>query len=229
MRNKEIKKYISWLNEKKNQDLIFTRQISSTVDEGIVWPNNPGDGVVANFDRHHFFFIKNEKDIYVGAILDMGTDLHWYMLKEYRKKGYLTNALRVTILPYLFLEREEQRISISEGIGPVNHQNSKSVATKLGFRPMYETGSQFVLTKEEFIIDRLLIEEEDNLMSDERCELLKSRVNQAYRILLKVSDELTIRYLDDGNLSDLAKSVRSYMAKVDQIHWMVKREEGLNP
>lgn len=108
MRKSEIKKYISWLNQGKNQDLVFTRRVSPSVDQGVIWRCNPveGEGIYSDLIRYHFFFIKNKVGLYVGAILDTGQDLHWYILKDHRKQGYLTKSLKETILPHLFLEME---------------------------------------------------------------------------------------------------------------------------
>jgi len=36
----------------------------------------------------------------------MDSDLHWYVEPEHRKQGYLTNAMKESILPYLFDEGE---------------------------------------------------------------------------------------------------------------------------
>jgi RimJ/RimL family protein N-acetyltransferase len=67
---------------------------------------------------------------YIGAVYDMGVnDLHAYMKKDYRKKGYMSNALKNHILPYLFSRgREYQHITYySDNI------SAKYSALKIGF------------------------------------------------------------------------------------------------
>lgn len=221
MTNKDIKKYISWLNSGDKNDLIFTRKVGLNVDRAIVWPQNPveKEGIFNNHMHFHFFFFKNEAGYYVGGVLDMGSDLHWYVLKDYRKQGHLSKALSQTILPYIFLEREEQLLSISPGIGKKHHSNSKKVATSLGFVAVDEEESYFRLSRDDFRTDNPQLEDQDEPLSEERCDILKIRINQAFRILLKVSDELKMRYDTDKDIDDVAYDVNACMMKVEDLHW----------
>lgn len=90
------------------------------------------DNIIVNFSSYRFFFIKNELNQYVGAVFDMYSDLHWYIVPQSRKQGHLTKALKESILPYLFNEeRDRQRITIEKAaIGKKNYLNSKNVAEK---------------------------------------------------------------------------------------------------
>jgi hypothetical protein len=137
MTEEEIKKYIDQLNNESHNESIFIRPISSLVDIAKVWPKQPELCESMNIDipSYDFFFIKNKSSKYVGAVLDMNRDLHWFILKKHRKNGYLTNALKESILPYIFYkDREEQRITIDKNIGKENYLDSKKVAIKLGFK-----------------------------------------------------------------------------------------------
>lgn len=60
------------------------------------------------------FFIRNDSKEYVGAVLDMHINLHWYIAEKHRGNKYLATALRETILPYIFTKsgRGEQEITI---------------------------------------------------------------------------------------------------------------------
>lgn len=67
----------------------------------------------------------------------MKIDLHWIILPEHRKNGYLTNALKEAIIPYLFsvVEREELKISINElEISNKNYEASMRTALNVGFK-----------------------------------------------------------------------------------------------
>ncbi len=109
MTESEIRKYIDRLNNGKASESIFTRPISKTVEVAKVWPEQPKmiDSIIGNFCSYRFFFIKNESDKYIGAVLDMYQDLHWYIIPKSRKQGYLTTALKESILPYLFYDERE--------------------------------------------------------------------------------------------------------------------------
>lgn len=81
------------------------------------------------------FLIKNGAGKYVGIVHDMGdNDLHWYITKVNRKKGYLTNALKNTILPFLAKERNYQKISISKFETGAYYNDCKNIALNLGFK-----------------------------------------------------------------------------------------------
>jgi hypothetical protein len=118
MTNKEISKYINRLNLKKGSETIFCREISDNVIIAKVWPKQPklSDSINGNFSSYNFFFIRNDFGKYIGAVLDMYSDLHWFISPKFRKQGFLTNAMKQSILPYIFYNREKQQITISRGI-----------------------------------------------------------------------------------------------------------------
>ncbi|MBK5214986.1 MAG: hypothetical protein JJE55_15170 [Flavobacteriaceae bacterium] len=226
MTEKEIRKYIDRLNNKKGQESIFTRPISEKVEIGRVWSeqpkknHNPGSP-----SSYKFFFIKNDLGIYVGAILDMHSDLHWYVIPKERKKGFLTKSLKETILPYLFQERDEQKITIGKGIGEKNHQNSKTVALKLGFNPIDEQQIEFLLKKSEFNLSSKKLNEVNSRIGNERIEILTKRVNYASKILEKVSDELLMAYADDKKLLDIPIKLESYSYKIEDLMWKYEKSK----
>lgn len=87
----------------------------------------------------NFYIIKNTRKKVVALIQDAYTDLFWYVLPGNRKKGYLTNALKSTIINHLFLNREGIKITINEGkIGNQMFLASQAVAMNCGFIKTYE-------------------------------------------------------------------------------------------
>lgn len=144
MTNTDIVKLINQLNQcsSDNQFLLYKFGISSNVEFSKVWDKK--------FDTPlHFFLIKDGAD-YVGAVNVLSNDLHWYILKEHRKKGHLTKALKNYILPYLFEVQgiEVQKISITKFNSDTVYNSSLSIAKKLGFK---STGPEtFELRKEDF-------------------------------------------------------------------------------
>lgn len=119
------------LNKNSNRKDVIRHSISPNVEFAHIWTKENYNSNIP----YTFFLIKKDID-YVGAVLDMASDLHWVILPEYRKKGYLTNALRASILPYIFkhLNRDEQKISINiKAIGLKNYNSSLNSALKVGF------------------------------------------------------------------------------------------------
>lgn len=228
MRISEIRRYIDRLNSEKGQESIFTRPISETVEVSKVWSEQPkkADSVIGNFSSHRFFFIKNTFGIYVGAILDMHSDLHWYIVPKQRKKGHLSRALKESVLPHIFYEeREVQRITIQKGIEKENYANSKNVAIKIGFKSTNEHDTEFELKKSEFNWEDENLIEHVKSIGKERIEILRKRVNYASKILLKVSDELQIAYNDDKELSEISSQVKSYTWKIEDLMWEYEKNE----
>lgn len=227
MTEREIRKYIDRLNNGKAGELIFTRQISKTVDVAKVWTEQPKmtDNIIGNFGSYRFFFIKNESKEYVGAVLDMYYDLHWYIVPTYRKMGYLTAALKGSILPYIFYdERESQRISIDKSaIGEINYLNSKSVAIKLGFKAINEIETEFELQQADFDWDSENLDEINSEINTERFEVLRKRVFFAYKTLYKISDELLMTVNDDKELKEVVDEVKKYTWKIEDLEWENKR------
>ncbi|TSE06972.1 GNAT family protein [Aquimarina algiphila] len=226
MTEKEIKKYIDRLNNKKVQESIFIRPINETIVIGKVWCEQPKENdSISNSSSYRFFFIKNNLGVYVSAVLDMNSDLHWYVIPEERKKGLLTKALKETILPYIFYEREEQRITVKLEIGEKNYANSKNVALKLGFNSLNETQTEFLLKKSEFDWSFENLNEQNSRIGNERIQVLRKRVNYASQILRKVSDELLMAYEDDNELLELSKEVKSHTWKIENLIWEYEQSE----
>ena len=216
----DIKKYIDKLNTKEETETIFLRKINESVQLARVWENEPkiNDDFGITIPSYRFFFIKAPSGKYIGAVLDMNQDLHYFVLEEERKKGALTKALREAIIPYLFYDgRTKQRITIDRGIGDENYTNSKRVAIRLGFIPKNEEETIFELTQDDFDWSYENFEEENSEILPERIKELKRRVLLAYRNLLKVSDELLMAYDDDKDLRDIAAEVSYYNRKIGDL------------
>ena len=130
----QLQSFINKLNQGTYHKTIFKHQISREVDYAKLWWSTRSTEV----EPDDYFFIKN-KDEYVGAIFYKRADLHWYMAPKHRGKGYLTNALKNSILPFIFDEfgKSEQRITITESeIGKDNYKSSSGVALNVGFKKL---------------------------------------------------------------------------------------------
>jgi hypothetical protein len=146
MTEKSIIAIINILNRNPNYKQCIKHSISENVEFAHIWIEN----CRLKHSPKSFFLIKKDNK-YVGAVLDMNSDLHWVMLPEYRKNGYLTTALKEVIIPYLFtyLDREELKITINGlEIGKENYENSSSTALNLGFKKVDE--KSFVLEEKDF-------------------------------------------------------------------------------
>ena len=92
----QLQLFVNKLNKGTYHKTIFKHQISKEVDFAKVWQSQN----TIEVQPFNFFFFKNDTE-YVGAVLLMCNDLHWFVTPKQRGKGYLTNALRNTILELL--------------------------------------------------------------------------------------------------------------------------------
>lgn len=221
MKEREIRKYIDRQNKGITKESIFSRQINKNVEVAKVWPEQSrmSAGNVEDCFSFRFFFIKNELNEYIGAVLDMHNDLHWYITPKNRKRGYLTRALKESILPYLFYEdRDKLRITINYGaIGYKNYKNSKNVAINVGFKPIDEIETVFELNRDDFKWGLESLEEINSQINKERFEELRKRLVSTYRTLYKISDELLMAFDNDNDLNEVANEVRKHLWKIENL------------
>lgn len=146
MTEKSIIAILNGLNRNPNYRNCIKHSISKDVELAHIWIEKS----IYKHSPKTFFLIKKDNE-YVGAVLDMNSDLHWVILPKYRKKGNLTNALKEAIIPYLFsvVGREALNISINElEIGKKNYDNSLITALKVGFKKVDD--KNFILEQNDF-------------------------------------------------------------------------------
>jgi hypothetical protein len=203
MTEKDIRKYIDRLNKGKGQETIFRRQISKNVELAKVWSRR----IHISLD---FFFIKNNEGEFIGAINYMEDDLHWYIIPKYRKQGHLSKSLNETILPYIFKnKRKSQTITINPK-DEIDCQNSKKVALKIGFKPDHFNGN-FKLEEKDFNFKNQKLNEQYG-MDDKRIKILKKRLENITKNLLKISNEFEMAFGGISELPEIAK-------KIEQNDW----------
>lgn len=226
MSDKTIQLIIDKLNNQSDKHLIFTKKISLNVDIAIVWQNEPeiiddysNDGILSD----KFFFIKNNEGKYIAAVIDRSNDLHWFVTPKYRKQGHLIKALKTAILPYIFEEKEEQRITISKHeIGKINYENSKRVAELLGFKSINNGENEFILKSFDFDFNDSEYDEVDTILSEERTNELRKEVYFLARRLQKVHDELSMNYgynEEIYELSEMARKIKNYTWKLEDMRY----------
>lgn len=87
MTEKSIIAIINKLNRYPHYKNCIKHSISKNVELAHVWINS----IFYTNNPQTFFLIKNEIE-YVGAVLDMKSDLHWVILPKYRKKRLFNNS-----------------------------------------------------------------------------------------------------------------------------------------
>jgi hypothetical protein len=99
MKHDDVEALIDQLNFGGPQKLIFISTLSDSVDFAKVWSEEPKGKGCEN--SYNFYFVR-VKGIYVGAVFDMGDDLHVFVKPEYRGQGHLSSAMHQTVFPHLY-------------------------------------------------------------------------------------------------------------------------------
>jgi len=213
MSENDLKILIDKLNQKIDDDFIFLRPISLNVDFAKVWMQKPHPNNDIDYDGpNRFYFIKNDQGIYVATILDMSSNnLHWFVLEGHRGHGYLTNALRNTILPHLFQNRDVQKITIDElAIGQNNFKASQKVALSLGFVPKNKDSNyEYILSCDKYETEDYNLGQNTKI-SEDRIDDLKKQINYISESLWLVETEIEMKYGE----SDLTEDLLFYKDKI---------------
>jgi len=159
---------------------------------------------------YSFYFIKNEDGIYVANVLDMSSDLHWFVDTKHRRKGYLTKALKEIILSHLFQDRNEQRITIdSSQISDKNSKASENVAISLGFKKVSE--KEFLLSGDNYYVD-YYIDGFNIPMTEDKIDLLKNRIKYLAQSLEMIKSEIEMKFGQADYVEELSETVKSLNA-----------------
>lgn len=223
MTSDSLQSLIEKLNKNDtSSSLIYCRPISSNVDFAKIWLDKPKltDSVTSYDGPDIFYLIKNNENIFVAIVFDMKRDLHWFVHPYFRGKGHLTEAMKNTILPHLFLTRDEQRITIKElEIGLANFEASEKVALNLGF--VKSTDGEYFISSDMFVTENYIIGENVSLSSD-RIDELKKYINFLSRSLWTIQTEIEMKFGEtdySDELKDLVYQIRNHTWKLEDFYW----------
>ncbi len=224
MTNQDLQELLDILNSKKYQNLIFLRQLNENIFISKVSSKINAPKMKPCF--HDFFFITDEEKRFIATIENRGiTDLHWYVTPDYRKQGYLTKALKETIIPYIFRDESKciktQRITITKGDDEdLNYENSKKVALKVGFKPLNKDETEFELSQDDFDWSDEKIMEVDKIIKDERFLVFKNELSKIHYSFEKICNELLMAYGNTDVLEELmgvSELIKYSVIKVDDL------------
>ena len=229
MTSESLQSLLERLNKNDtSSSLIYCRPISSNVDFAKIWLDKPKltDSVTSYDGPDIFYLIKNNENIFVAIVFDMKIDLHWFVHPDFRGKGHLTEAMKNTILPHLFLTRDEQRITIKElEIGAANFEASEKVAFNLGF--VKSTDGEYFLSNDMFVTENYFIGENVPLSSD-RIDELKKHINFLSRSLWTIQTEIEMKFGEtdySDELKDLVYQIRNHTWKLEDFYWNNKESK----
>lgn len=225
MTNRYLKSLIDKLNNNKAKGLIQIRPLTTTVDFAKVWTKKPKptDNISFPDGPYKFYFIKNLDGLFVAIVLDMASDLHWFVDIKYRHQGHLTKAMKETILFHLFQDREEQKITIDENqIREKDFKASQNVALALGF--VKADKNEYILTNCKYQTENIIYGLNTQL-TKERINELKKQINYLGRSLWVIQSEIEMKlgysnYTEE--LKELVEEIKKHNWRLEDAWWESK-------
>ena len=216
MTNEGIEKIIDSLNRKETNDLMFVSELSQAVDIAKVWTSLP-EGNIGNESSYLFYFIKNDEGIYVGAVLDMGNDLHVFVKSAHRRKGYLSRAMNEIILPHFFQEgRDKQRITFD------NPSIGEYVEKNWGFTITSEESAEKDLSCYK---SHTKIFPKPRKTDHEEFKLIKRKIDRARLYLIMASEHVESIY-GQGNDAELGDLAHDILWLDDEVLNFIEEQQG---
>lgn len=182
MTNEMLNQILTNINQLvyKNEDYAI-RSIDSNID--IVNINDKECIDQNSYEFYDFILIKNH-DIkstlkYVGIILDMITDLHFYILPNFRGKGYLQASLNTSILPFLSFydeDRKVQRLSFKES------QIKEYFINQFGFKSIGDYEAEKNLASDDVKLYDCANEKKMKLSNELKNEMMQNLIDALLKI-----------------------------------------------
>ena len=228
MTNESLQLLLEKLNKNdESSSLIYRRPLSSNVDYAKIWLDKPKltDNVTSYDGPDVFYLIKNDENTFVAIVYDMIRDLHWFVKNDFRGNGHLTKAMEHTIIPHLFLSRNEQRITIKEfEIGKDKFNASEKDALNLGFEKIAD--GEYLLSNDKYITENFNFGE-NTYLSPNEIDVLKKHINFLGRSLWTIQTELEMKF-DKTNYSeelmDLVNQIRNHTWKLEDFYWSIENK-----
>lgn len=197
MHENTFQELLNSLNKGDIQKLTFSRPLTAEVELANHWTADTHSKTNL-FGPDTIYLIKSQVDgPFAGLILEAGQyDLHWYVLPEYRGKGYLSAALKSVVLPHLFQDnREVQNITIDRNmLSEENFEASSRLAKAVGFTYSHEVSGVMHFKMERGIFDETeYIDGDLSPLTDLRAEEIRKQIKFHFKSLEVLQSELEMK------------------------------------
>lgn len=200
MTNDGLEHYIKMYNSGNWDAPVSRYRLGSNVVLARVWSNYPS-GAVVNEDSYKFYFIENGTEC-VAIVFEMGKDdLHWLVVESMRKKGYLHNALKETVFPFIFSDgRTEQRAS-------ADSEDNISYLLRQGFEERIDNGETAYYLSSDKVkpFDKTLVQRTP--LSDDEFMKISQQLFKLAGELRIIRDQVECAYGDDCYIEEVANEI----------------------
>ncbi|MFY9152111.1 MAG: hypothetical protein WAO52_08865 [Prolixibacteraceae bacterium] len=112
MTDPQLEELLAELNSDPDSSKFILTQLAEDIYFGKVWFNLPWENQT-EYQGDKYYFINRQDFGFVGSVEATNSELHAFLLPEFRGKGIMSLSLRETILPHLFWYNQTDRIRIT--------------------------------------------------------------------------------------------------------------------
>lgn len=204
MRNQDLNRFINCYNNKKWKELANFQRIANNVVLGHIWRDPPR--LSYQDEKDTFFFIENELGRSVGIVFLMGSfDIHWYVKREFRRKGFLSNSLHNTIFPFIFSDGRPEQYSSYDS------ERNKEYLARQGFVPTDESG-RMVLKKDSVKELKAISFARPN---EDEIKIQQRNMWKVAREIDCVVDNLFLKTGEDFGLSEMVENFKGFILDLE--------------
>lgn len=208
MTENSLKNYIRCFNLNRWKYPVSFFDINKNVTVGKIFPDY-FKGKIIDIKTERYFFIKNDNQC-VGIIFDMDTDLHWFILKKYRRQGHLYNALQNSILPFLKSEgKNNQRCTAATAEG-------EQYLLRFGFKQQSDNTYLLSLNDFESFNDNTI--QRTPLRNDQIINI-RSKLYLLSKELHIIANSLECAYNNDYDLNSFASDLIEHAREIYYNHY----------
>lgn len=220
MTDKQIELLLNELNSDPVSPKFIMTQIAENLFFGKVWFNLPWENQT-EYHGEKFYFINQPDHGFIGAVEQTSSDLHAFLLPEFRGKGIMCKALRETILPHLFWYNQSKthRVTIDQGFHGAQFEKIEHSALLAGFKDknMIVEGLYEYTAHQNDYPEFSLRGERNSLFSEKEFRFLHDRINTINAQLQYMKERYEIIFNDkDETITAIHQAIREFEGKYDE-------------
>jgi len=222
---KFIKRILDDRNKNKFAGILITRRLSEKVQLAKIWaaPLSPDE----NIPPIQAYLVQKEKQ-YIGLVIEEDEGPYAFMRPAFRKKGFMSNALRQVILPHMLQQKPLLRLYLSAAkLGSDRQLNfAKKLALSVGFELLKEEpGSLRLVLDASRLKEHVFIKGENERLPKERLNALKKQIRYAASVLSMVQTELEYKRGISGYSEELGDWIKALFLHADKLEhaWFDKK------
>lgn len=210
---------INELNSTPESSKFILTQIAEDIYFGKVWFNLPWENQT-EYQGDKYYFINRPDFGFIGSLETTNSELHAYVVPEFRGHGVMCLSLREVILPHLFWynKTEKIRITIDQDFHGNRFRKVERSAQLAGFQDkntIVDSLFEYFAYRNDFP-DFKFQKSKSILLAEKESRFLQDRINSINAQLQYMKERYELMFNeDDQMISSIHKSIRQFEDKFD--------------